>query len=69
MHRGVGAPVVRLRWVFTDQPFFPVGTQCVINNRVWNEDTDTELVVGQLPLAESNYAQDERWRLPAGMMP
>jgi hypothetical protein len=57
---------VRLRWVFTDQPFLPLGTNCVINNRVWNEDQDSDLVVGQLPLGESRYRQDARWVLPEG---
>lgn len=57
--------MVRLRWVFTDQPFLPVGTQCVINNRIWNEDYYSDLAVGQLPLAECDYVQDARWQLPA----
>lgn len=65
VHRGEGAPVVRLRWVYTDQPFLPLGTQSVINNRVWNEDQYSDLAVGQLPLVECNYKQDARWVLPA----
>jgi hypothetical protein len=65
VHRGDGAPVVRLRWVFTDQPFLPLGTQAVINNRVWNQDQASDLEVGQLPLVESDFVQDARWKLPA----
>jgi len=61
VHRGPGAPIVRLRWTYTDLPFLPVGTGCTINNRVWNDDTASDLEVGQLPLVESNYVQDARW--------
>jgi len=69
LHLGAGAPTVRLRWVPTDQPFLPLDTQSVINNRSLNRDQASELPVGQLPLPVSNYAQDARWRLPAGMQP
>lgn len=65
VHRGDGAPVVRLRWVFTDQPFLPLGTNSVVNNRVWNEDYYSDLAVGQLPNEEADYRQDARWKLPA----
>jgi len=53
--------------VYTDLPFLPLGTECVINNRRWNADQESELSVGQLPIALSNYEQDARWRLPAGL--
>ncbi len=66
VHLGPDAPVVRLRWVFTDAPFLPVGTGCVILNRVWNEDFWSELPVGQLPNGEADYHQDARLRLPPG---
>lgn len=68
VHDSVDAPIVRLRWVYTDLPFLPVGTGSVINNRVWNKDQISELTVGQLPLLESRYKQDARWRLPAGLV-
>lgn len=58
---------MRLRWVFTDLPFLPLGTQTVINNRVWNDDQTSDLEVGQLPLVESDYRQDARWALLGGL--
>jgi len=64
VHRGEGAPTVRLRWMYTDLPFLPVGTGCVINNRVWNDDQDSDLEVGQLPRVECDFVQDARWVLP-----
>jgi hypothetical protein len=65
LHSSPDAPLLRLRWMYTDQPFLPVGTGCVVNNRVWNEDEVSELTVGQSPLEESDYVQDDRWHLPA----
>lgn len=65
VHNSPEAPLVRLRWMFTDQPFLPLGTQSVINNRVWNEDQVSDLVVGQLIPELAEYRQDARWRLPA----
>jgi hypothetical protein len=66
---GADAPLVRLRWLFTDQRFLPVGTNSVVNNRIWNEDQASDLVVGQVQPEIANYEQDDRWRLPAGMQP
>lgn len=65
MHRGAGAPTVRLRWMYTDQPFLPLGTHCVLINRIWDEDQSSDLEVGQLPPDEADYVQDNRWVLPA----
>lgn len=56
---------MRLRWVYTDQPFLPLGTHNVITNRIWDADQETDLTVGQLIPALANYRQDERWKLPA----
>lgn len=56
---------MRLRWVFTDQPFLAPGTNSVVNNRIWNGDDAEEYPVGQLPKELSNYVQDARWTLPA----
>ncbi len=69
MHNGPDAPVVRQRWMFTDQPFFPLGTNCVLMNRVWDGDTSTEFHVGMLPPATANYRQDARWTLPPDFHP
>lgn len=63
VHLGEGAPVVRLRWMFTDQPFLPIDSQCVIMNRIWDQDQVSELSVGQLPVLQSRYKQDARWVL------
>lgn len=65
VHLGAGAPVVRLRWVYTDQPFLPIDSQCVILNRIWDQDQISELPVGQLPVEESDFDQDARHELPA----
>lgn len=65
VHASEDAPVVRLRWVYTDQPFLPVGTQSVVMNRIWELDQESDLVVGQLPKVESKYKQDARLKLPA----
>jgi hypothetical protein len=69
VHNSADAPIVRLRWVYTDQPFLPVGTGSVINNRIWNKDQVSMLTVGQLPVKESNFDQDERLKLPAALVP
>jgi hypothetical protein len=69
IHNGPDAPVVRLRWMRTTQKFLPVGTQCVIMNRIWDEDQSSDLSVGQLPLVKSHYVQDARWVLPAALRP
>jgi len=69
VHRGADAPIVRLRWMYTSQPFLPVGTGSVINNRIWNKDHVSMLEVGQLPPKESDFDQDERWALPAALVP
>jgi hypothetical protein len=61
LHRGEGAPVVRLRWMYTDQPFLPVGTQSAIMCRVWDADPHADLDVGQLSQNKDNYVQDARW--------
>ena len=66
---GPSAPVVRLRWVYTDQPFLPPDQSTVITNRIWDEDQTSDLKIGQLPLEESNFKQDARWRLPDGLKP
>ena len=50
-------------------PWLPFGTGCVVNNRIWNADNVTMLEVGQLPKAEANYKQDDRWILPPGFKP
>lgn len=55
---------MRLRWVYTDQPFLPVGTGCVINNRNLNQDQESELTVGQFANVIAAYEQDARWQLP-----
>lgn len=65
LHTSPDAPLVRLRWVYTDQPFLPVGTQSVVNNRIWDFDHDSDLSVGQEPIEESDFDQDARLRLPA----
>lgn len=65
LHTSPDAPLVRLRWVYTDQPFLPVGTQSVINNRIWDFDHDSDLSVGQEPIEESDFDQDARLKLPA----
>jgi hypothetical protein len=69
VHDGPGAPIVRLRWVYTDQPFLPVGTGCVVNNRVWNEDFYSDLPVGQLQQVIADYVQDARWKIPPQLAP
>lgn len=51
--------------MYTDEPFLPVGTQSVILNRIWDEDQDSDLVMGQLPIVQARYRQDARWTLPA----
>lgn len=65
LHNGPDAPVVRLRWVYTDQPFLPRGTNNVITNRIWDADQYSDLPVGQLPFEDCDYRQDARWKLPA----
>lgn len=63
-HTSPDAPLIRQRWVFTDEPFLPVGTQCVFMNRIWDLDQDSDLPVGQVPIVQAEYKQDERWTLP-----
>jgi hypothetical protein len=69
LHRGEGAPLVRLRWVYTDQKFLPLGTPNVITNRIWDEDQVTDLAVGQVQIDIANFEQDARWELPAVLVP
>lgn len=64
VHYGAGAPVVRLRWYYTDQPPLPPDQITVINNRVWDDEPWRVLTVGELPTAESNYVQDARFVKP-----
>jgi hypothetical protein len=58
---------LRQRWVFTDQPFLPVGSLCVFMNRIWDQDQIADLTVGMLPTGQNNYVQDARWVLPADL--
>lgn len=67
VHRGEGAPIVRLRWTFTNLSFLPLDTQSAVNNRIWNVDQTSDLTVGQLPLVESDYVQDARFVTPPGL--
>jgi hypothetical protein len=67
LHNGPDAPVVRVRWTFTNLPWLHVEGGILMNNRIWNEDQTSDLPVGQLPLVESNYVQDSRWVLPPGL--
>lgn len=67
MHNGPDAPVVRLRWYYTSLKFPPVGTPRVILNRKLDQDQESELSVGQLPITRSRYKQDARWVQPAGL--
>ena len=63
LHDSADAPLVRLRWVYTDQPFFPPDFQNKITNRIWNADQHSEEIPGMLPVGENNYRQDARWIL------
>ena len=38
-----------------------------VNNRALNYDQETPFAVGQFPLVQSDYKQDARWKLPAGL--
>jgi len=58
---------VRLRWVYTDGASVVPREGTPVNNRALNYDHDTRLAVGQLPLVESDFRQDARWKLPAGL--
>jgi len=58
-----------MRWVYTDQPFLPVDSGNTFVNRIWESDDVSDTITGMLPVPLNNYAQDERWRLPAGMKP
>lgn len=64
LHNGPGAPVVRQRWFFTEQPFLPIDSQCVFLNRIWDSDDVADVTVGALPLVEAHYVQDARWVIP-----
>jgi hypothetical protein len=69
VHLGADAPIVRLRWMFTDAPFLHVEGGCVFMNRIWDQDYFSELPVGQLPFDQADFVQDARWKLPAGFNP
>ncbi len=69
MHNGPDAPVVRQRWLFTDLPFLPLGTNCILLNRVW-DGADVRLYdVGMLPIGQNDYHQDARYTLPPHFKP
>jgi hypothetical protein len=67
IHDALDAPVVRLRWMFTAAPSVVPPDGIAVNNRVLDFDQESDLVVGQFPLAISDYKQDYRWKLPAGL--
>jgi len=67
VHLGADAPIVRLRWVFTDLPWLRVEGGIVINNRIWNSDNVEDLPIGQVPIVEANYVQDARWIISPGI--
>ena len=56
---------MRLRWMFTDQPFLPIDTQSKILNASLNLDNGIPVPIGQLPPDLCNFVQDERFVLPA----
>ena len=58
LHDGPNAPVVRQRWVYTDQPFLPLDQLNVFVNRIWESDEVSDTGVGMLPKPINNYDQD-----------
>lgn len=59
------APLVRLRWYVTNLPFYE--GQCVINNRIFDDEPYLQRPLGELPTWENEYKQDGARPAPAGL--